>query len=101
MTGDMPPRTRSAYLVGELADHLGCHDRVAGVDVAVFRVAAEPGAGFLHGRGAAQFGGGVEGVGVGDAGQPEFGAGGVHDDTGAVGPHRPRSCASPWATVMI
>ena len=70
---------------GELADHVGGHDRVAGVGVVLVAVAAEDGAGFFHGGGAAQGGRGVEGGGVGDAGEPDLGAGGVHDDAGAVG----------------
>src|SRR6266568_5674905 len=42
-------------------------------------------AGFLHRGGAAQGGGGVQHGGVGDARQPDLGAGGIEDDAGAVG----------------
>src|SRR5579875_1565386 len=60
---------------GELADHVGGEDGVAGVVVL---------AGFAGGGGAAEGGGGLQGGGVADAGEPDFGAGGVHDDAGAV-----------------
>src|ERR1022692_3347645 len=70
---------------GELADHFGGHDGVAAADVVVVAAVQVDAAVFLHGGGAAQGGGGVEGGGVGDAGEPDLGAGGVHDDPGSVG----------------
>ena len=52
----------------ELPDHVRGHDRVARIGVVLVAVVPEDGAGFFHGRAAAEGGTGVEGVGVGDAG---------------------------------